>query len=92
MTTYQQTTGSIGKFTEFVGENPRRTIPMEGNEARSLRRLGQRVRVIAGTGWLTFDQNDHVLQPGDQVMVGEGYMPAVLSSANREPVTFEVIR
>ncbi|MCL4249256.1 MAG: hypothetical protein KJ065_14005 [Anaerolineae bacterium] len=92
MTTYQQTTRSIGKFTEFVGESKRQMIPLSSDEARSLRRHGQHVRVIEGIGWLTVDGRDYVLQPGDQALLGEGHIPAVVGSANHEPVLFEVIR
>jgi len=92
MTTYQQTTGAIGKFTEFVGESPKQTIPLGGDEARSLRRLGQRVRVVSGIGWLTIDDRDHILEPGDQLELHSGKTPAVIGSANRQAVIFEVMR
>ena len=91
MTTYQQTT-HIGKFAEFVGATHRQTIPLEANEVHSLRRNGQHIRVIAGIGWLTFDGQDYILQPGEQALLGEGQMSAVLGSANYDPVIFEVIR
>ncbi|MCC6612732.1 MAG: hypothetical protein IT320_04590 [Anaerolineae bacterium] len=91
MTTYQQTNMNIGKFTEFVGESPRRTIPLGGDEARSLRRLGQYVRVVSGLGWLTIDDRDHILEPGDKIRLHKGKTPAVVGSANQQPVIFEVI-
>lgn len=59
-------------------------------EVQRLKRQSQVIRVESGHAWITHDGKDIVLKGGDELTLNRGKDSAVISSAGRRPVTFEV--
>jgi quercetin dioxygenase-like cupin family protein len=56
--------------------------------AYSIKRRNQTLRLVSGTVWLTMDNEDYTLTPGQELHIPRGKYPAVVEVMSKEPVIF----
>jgi len=63
---------------------------LSGNQTLTLKRRGQTIDVKSGCVWVTFDGEDHIIEQGQHVCIGQGKNIAAISSANNQDIHIEI--
>lgn len=57
---------------------------------RDEKRESQVLHIVSGTAWVTMDGEDIVLGEGEEIRLSHGKYGAVISTANHEPLVYEI--
>lgn len=60
-------------------------------EVARIPRTGQRLRVVSGYAWITFDGLDFTLLPGEAMALPPGDDPAVVSALEGQPLVYRLV-
>ncbi len=56
----------------------------------SINRMGQKLRVISGSAWITFDGEDMFVLAGEEIVLEPGMYPAVISALKGQPLVYQI--
>lgn len=74
--------------------NPRTLSPsirVSQGETHRLPCDGQSLHVISGCAWVTFDDEDHIVNSGETITLGPGHYNALVSPLSRYALLYELI-
>ena len=57
---------------------------------RDEKRESQVIHIVSGTAWVTMDGKDVILTEGEELRLSRGKYDAIVSTANNEPLVYEV--
>ncbi len=71
-------------------DDPKGSTQMRPGGLYSLQRRGQTVQVGRGRAWITFDGEDHILEPGDRLRLPQGKDRALVSALGTAPLDMTI--
>jgi hypothetical protein len=84
-------TGVYSQWTATAASEQHCLIWLRGNATRQIKRTGQRLKVIDGCAWVTFEGQDQVVRSGEELRLGAGRDAAVISGLDVSVLVFTVI-
>jgi hypothetical protein len=84
-------TGVYSQWTAAAGGEHHCLTWLRGNATHQAKRIGQRLKVIDGCAWITFDGKDRVLCSGQEITLVPGRDAAVISRLNASVLVFAMI-
>jgi hypothetical protein len=67
-----------------------RQVHLDRNEMRPLSAETQIIHVTAGIAWISTDGTDLIVNSGEEIVMRRGKHPALISSAGKYPLEYEV--
>ena len=63
---------------------------LEYGDVANIKRTGQKLRVIAGKAWITFDGEDKLVLAGQETVLEPGLDAAVMTALEDEPLVYRI--
>jgi hypothetical protein len=84
-------TGGYSQWTASPESGQQCLIWLRGNATRQIKRTGQRLKVIDGSAWVTFEGKDQLVRRGEELRLVPGRDAAVISRLDGPVLVFTMI-
>jgi hypothetical protein len=84
-------TGGYSQWTASAESGQHCLIWLRGNATRQIKRTSQRLQVIDGCAWITFEGKDQLVRRGEELRLVPGRDAAVISCLDTPVLIFTMI-